>query len=58
MKEYENDNLGFEIFEKVDKDLGLGRGTAWDNSDWKDYCGFSFGDALRYLTFKNASCWL
>ena len=28
MKEYEDDNLGFGIFEKVDKDLGLSRGTA------------------------------
>jgi|TARA_B110000495_G_C22359077_1_gene235204 hypothetical protein len=36
MKEYEDDNLGFGIFEKVDKDLGLGRGTAWDASGWKD----------------------
>ena len=44
MKEYENDNLGFEIFEKVDKHLGLGRGIAWDASGWKDYCDFSFGD--------------
>ena len=30
MKKHEDDNLGFGIFEKVDKDLGLGRGTAWD----------------------------
>jgi hypothetical protein len=44
MKEYEDDNLGFGIFEKVDKDLGLGRGTAWDASGWKDYCDFGFGD--------------
>ena len=28
MKEHEDDNLGFGIFAKVDKDLGLGRGTA------------------------------
>ena len=27
MKEYENDGLGYGIFEKVDKDLGVGRGT-------------------------------
>ena len=44
MKEYKNENLGFEILEKVDKDLGLGRGTAWDASGWKDYCDFGFGD--------------
>ena len=44
MKEYENEILGFGIFEKVDKELGLGRGTAWDASGWKDYCDFSFGD--------------
>jgi hypothetical protein len=35
---------GFGIFEKVDKDLGLSRGTAWDASGWKDYCDFGFGD--------------
>ena len=40
MKEYKNENRGFGIFEKVDKDLGLGRGTAWDASGWKDYCAF------------------
>ena len=30
MKEHENDNLGFGVFEKVDENLGLGleRGTA------------------------------
>ena len=39
MKQHEDDNLGFGIFEKVDKDLGLSRGTAWDASGWKDYCG-------------------
>ena len=44
MKEYEDDNLRFGIFEKVDKDLGLGRGTAWDASGWKDYCDYGFGD--------------
>ena len=44
MKEYENDGLGYAIFEKVDKDLGLGRGTAWDASGWKDYCDFGCGD--------------
>ena len=44
MKEYKNENLGFGILEKVDKDLGLGRGTAWDASGWKDYCDFGFGD--------------
>ena len=44
MKQYEDNNLGFGIFEKVDKDLGLGRGTAWDASGWKDYCDFGFGD--------------
>ena len=44
MKEHEDDNLGFGIFEKVDKDLGLSRGTAWDASGWKDYCDFGFVD--------------
>ena len=44
MKEHEDDNLGFKIFEKVDKDLGLLRGTAWDASGWKDYCDYGFGD--------------
>ena len=44
MKEHEVDNLGFKIFEKVDKDLGLLRGTAWDASGWKDYCDYGFGD--------------
>ena len=44
MKEHEDGNLGFGIFEKVDKDLGLGRGTAWDASGWKDYCDFGFED--------------
>ena len=43
MKQHEDDNLGFGIFEKVDKDLGLSRGTAWDASGWKDYCDFGFG---------------
>jgi hypothetical protein len=40
MKEYEDKDLGFEIFEKVDKELGLGRGTSWEASGWKDYCDF------------------
>ena len=44
MKEHEDDNLRFGIFEKVDKDLGLSRGTAWDASGWKDYCDFGFDD--------------
>ena len=44
MKEYKNENRGFGVFEKVDKYLGLGRGTAWDASGWKDYCDFGFGD--------------
>ena len=44
MKEYENDGLGYERFEQVDKDLGLGRWTTWDSGGWKDYCDFSFGD--------------
>ena len=44
MEEYEDDNLGFGIFKKVDKNLGLSRGTAWDASGWKDYCDFGFGD--------------
>ncbi|MDA8860099.1 hypothetical protein N9I33_01415 [Paracoccaceae bacterium] len=40
MQKYENDGLGYGVFEKVDKDLGLSRGTAWDVSGWKDYCDF------------------
>ena len=40
MKEYENDGLGYGVFEKVDKDLGLGRGIAWDASGYKDYADF------------------
>jgi hypothetical protein len=40
MKEYEDKDLRFEIFEKVDKELGLGRGTSWEASGWKDYCDF------------------
>ena len=40
MKEYENNGLRFGIFEKVDKDLGLSRGTTWDASGWKDYADF------------------
>ena len=44
IKEHEDYNLGFGIFEKVEKDLGLKRGTAWDASGWKDYCDFGFGD--------------
>ena len=40
MKEYENDGLGYGIFEKVDKDLGLSRGTTWDASGYKDYADF------------------
>ena len=43
-KKINDDNLRFGIFEKVDKDLGLGRGTTWDASGWKDYCDFVFGD--------------
>ena len=33
MKEYEDDNFGFGIFEKVDKDLGLRRGTSFEALD-------------------------
>tara|TARA_B110000003_G_scaffold174318_1_gene173967 strand:- start:650 stop:910 length:261 start_codon:yes stop_codon:yes gene_type:complete len=44
MKKHEDDNLGFGIFENVDKDLGLSRGTAWDASGCKDCCDFGFGD--------------
>ena len=40
MQKYENDGLGFGIFEKVDKDLGLGRGTSFEASGWKDYADF------------------
>ena len=43
MKQHEDDNLRFGIFEKVDKDLELSRGTAWNSSSWKDYCDFGFG---------------
>jgi hypothetical protein len=50
MKEHEDDNLGFRIFEKVDKDLGLSRGTAWDASGWKDYCDFG---NLAWHTFMS-----
>ena len=57
MKEYEDDNLGIGIFEKVDKDLGLSRGTAWDASGWKDYCGFGFGD-VWFLSFVRSSQYL
>ena len=45
MKQHEDDNFGFGIFEKVDKDLGLGRGTAWDASESEDYADFvAFND--------------
>ena len=40
MKEHEDDNLGFGIFEKIDKELNLARGTAWDASGYKDYADF------------------
>ena len=40
MQKYENDGLGYGVFEKVDKDLGLSRGTAWDVSGHKDYVDF------------------
>ena len=36
MKEHEDDNLGFGIFEKVDKDLGLRRGTSFEGFGWSD----------------------
>ena len=59
MKEHEDDNLGFGIFEKVDKDLGLGRGTAWDASGWKDYCYFGFCDVLFLSMTPSMVCnWL
>jgi hypothetical protein len=41
----------------VDKDLGLGRGTAWDASGWKDYCDFGFGD-VWFLSFVRSSQYL
>ena len=44
MKEQGDESLGFGIFEKVDRHLGLERGTAWDASGWRDYCDFGFGD--------------
>ena len=34
MKQHEDDDLGFGIIEKVDKDLGLERGTPWYASGW------------------------
>ena len=37
MKEQEDDNPGFGIFEKVDKDLGLSRGTTWDESELRPF---------------------
>jgi hypothetical protein len=40
MKEYENEGLGYGIFEKIDKELNLARGTAWDASGYKDYADF------------------
>ena len=52
MKQHEDDNLGFGIFEKVDKNLGLSRGTAWDASGWNDYCDFGFGDVYRHIRQK------
>ena len=36
MKEYEDDKLGVGIFEKVDKDLGLRRGTSFEGFGWSD----------------------
>ena len=44
MKKHADDKLGFGIFKKVDRDLALGRGTAWDASGWKDFCDIGFGD--------------
>ena len=44
MKKHADGKLGFGIFKKMDRDLALGRGTAWDASGWKDYCDFGFGD--------------
>jgi len=44
MQQHKDDNLGFGIFEKVDKDLELARGTAWDATGWKDYWDYGFGD--------------
>ena len=40
MKEYENDGLGYGIFERVDKDLEQSLGTARDASGYKDYADF------------------
>ena len=49
-----NDGLGFGIFEKVDKDLGLGRGTAWDASDYEDYADFvAFNDVWLQFILKH-----
>ena len=54
MKEYENEGLGYGIFEKIDKELNLARGTAWDASGWKDYYDFGFGD-VWFLSFVRSS---
>jgi hypothetical protein len=45
LKKYEDEDRGFGILERVDKDLGSGQGATWDASGWKDYCDFLFCDA-------------
>ena len=40
MQKYENNGLGYGIFETIDKELNLARGTAWDASGYKDYADF------------------
>ena len=49
MKEHEDDNLGFSIFEKVDRDLGLSRGTSFEASGLTDYMSF----VVDPIIFKN-----
>ena len=49
MKEHEDDNLEFGIFEKVDRDLGLSRGTSFEASGLSDYMSF----VVDSIIFKN-----
>ena len=49
MKENEDDNFGFGIFEKVDRDLGLSRGTSFEASGLSDYMSF----VVDPIIFKN-----
>ena len=49
MKEHEDDNLEFGIFEKVDRDLGLSRDTSFEASGLSDYMSF----VVDPIIFKN-----